>query len=309
MPDADVTAMLGRRPGKDQQAFGHVDLDAEARTSLAQIVRNLRNRCESSDEITFHPEDRAEEDEVLAGPLAGFDAYYQPKAPWSIERTVAAIRAVGIPSTLGKVEIEQGNWTFYALRLLEGGTDIVLVRGRSPTYGLGSSNKLITMFRGTELHPVGEPLIGFDFGGDLLVIGEKVYVLDPERAETLLVDAEAVKARAAQTASRFVSEIKASLTSATTESLEALCSRNATVARRAERLIREGALANVSAAGIRAGSPEAGLPKDAFGRSGPLRAETDVMAKFLIDIAADLYYQPRFAGPSRRVGTYRNVKK
>jgi hypothetical protein len=309
MPDADVRAMLGRRPAKGKEAFGHVDLDAKARSGLAQIIRNLRNRCEGSGEVAFHPEDRAEEGEVLAGPLAGFDAHYQPKAPWSLERTVTATRAVGIPATLGKVEIEEGGWTFYALRLLEDGIDTVLVRGRSPTYGLGSSNKLITMFRGTELHPVDEPLIGFDFGGDLLVVGEKVYVIDPERAETLLVDAEAVKARAAQTAARFVSAMQASLTASTTESIEALCSRNATVARRAERLVREGALRGVSAAGIRAGSPDAGLPKDAFGSSGRLRAETEVMAKFLIEIAADLYYQPRFAGPSRRVGSYRNVKK
>lgn len=59
---------------------------------------------------------------------------------------------------------------------------------------------------------------------------------------------------------------------------------------------------------VRSALPDVGLSADAFGKSGALKAESDAMAKILIEIAADFYYQPRFADPSRRVGSYRTVK-
>jgi hypothetical protein len=49
------------------------------------------------------------------------------------------------------------------------------------------------------------------------------------------------------------------------------------------------------------------MDPDAFGKRGALRAESDERATALIDIAADLYYQPRFENTPRRVGSYRRI--
>lgn len=307
MAGSDMRAMMGRRPGKGQAAFGHVDLSPKARTELAEIVRQVHDRCEAKKSIAFHPEDSAEEMEILTGNLRGFDSNYQEKASWSLERTVKAIRATGLPELLGAKDLNEGAWSFYALRLKERGHDIVLVRSKSPTYGLGATNKILTKLIGNELRPVPEPLVGFDHDADLLVVDEKVYVLAPSRAERLFVDAEEVKRRAPQTAKRFGAALGASLSAPTALAVERVCSHNAFTARRVERLIESGNLSAVTGPEVRNALPDAGLPKDAFGKRGALKADTDAQATVLIEIVADLYYQPRFAGPSRRVGSYRNV--
>jgi hypothetical protein len=307
MAGEDVRAMMGRRPGKGQTTFGHVDLSAKARSELAEIARTVRQQCEAKTEVPFHPEDLAEEGEILAGALAGFDSNYQEKASWSLERTVEAIRASGLPELLGAADLVAGSWSFYALRLKEAGHDVVLVRAKSPTYGLGTAGKVLTKLIGNELRPVPEPLVGFDHAADVVVVDQKVYVAAPVRAERLFVDAEEVKSRAPQTAKKFDSGLGASLSASTALAVERVCSHNAFTARRVERLIEGGNLGAVSAPEVRQALPDAGLPEDAFGRRGPLEAETDVQAKILIEIAADLYYQPRFAGPSRRVGSFRDV--
>ena len=307
MAGEDMRAMMGRRPSKGEAAFGHVDLSKKARIELAEIVRQVRQRCEAKQPIPFHPEDSAEDGEILTGELSGFDSNYQDKAPWSIERTVKEIRSTGLPDLLGAKDLSDGAWSFYALRFKDGGNDVVLVRGKSPTYGLGNSGKVLTKLIGNELRPVPEPLVGFDYSADLLIVDEAVYVLDPERIERIFVDAEEVKKRAPQTAQKFGAGIAASLSPPTSLAVERICSHNAFTARRVERLIKDGNLGAVTAPEVREALPDAGLPRDTFGQRGALRAETDAQAKILIEITADLYYQPRFADPSRRVGSYRNV--
>jgi hypothetical protein len=259
------------------------------------------------EEVDFHPEDRAEEGEVLVAPLEGFDAHFQAKAAWSLERIVKEARAKGLPATLGAKDIREGGWSFYALRFKHGNRDIVLIRKNSPTRGLSAANKFMTKLVGNELRPVPEPLVAFDHTADLLVINKKVYVLRPQQAEQLFVDAEAVKKRAPQTVKKFEGGLKAKLSTPTSVAVERVCSKNAFVARRVERLIVGGNLESITAAKVRKALPNAGLGEDAFGKSGPLQADTDVQAKILIEIAADLYYQPRFTDASRRVGSYRTI--
>jgi hypothetical protein len=116
-----------------------------------------------------------------------------------------------------------------------------------------------------------------------------------------------VKKRAPQTAKKFGAGLGASLSAPTALAVERVCSHNAFTARRVERLVEGANLSAVTAPEVRNALPDAGLPKDAFGKRGALKADTDVQATILIEIAADLYYQPRFADPSRRVGSYRNV--
>jgi hypothetical protein len=307
MPDDDVRAMLGRRPPKGKPAFGHVDLNKKARSGLAAIVRKLGVEYEAMTKVAFHPEDTAEEGEVLSGKLKGFDQNYQAKAAWSLERTVGEIRASGVPTVLGAKDVAEGRWSFYALRLKEKTSDTVLIRSHSPTYGLGP-NRIFARMVGTELHPVSEPLLGFDHDADLLVVGKTVYVIHPERVERLFVDAEEVKRRAPQSVRRFIKEFATTLSPKTAGALEHACSHNAPLTRRVERLISEANLGSMKASRVRSALPDAGLSEDSFGKRGALKAESDAMAKILIEVAADLYYQPRFASPSRRVGTYRNVK-
>jgi hypothetical protein len=288
-------------------AFGHVDVSAAGRAGLDRIVSNLYDGVSALDQVIFHPDDEAASNEVLTSQLKGFDAWFQEKAAWSLERTVEELRRKTLPEPLGQAEIRDGEWSFYAIRVVKPDADVVAVRAKSPSWGLSSEGKLLTVFVGTQLKPVTEPLIAFDHGADILIVEKTVFVLNPRSAERLLVDAEAVKARAPETAASFNAQLGASLSAPTVAAVQRVCSHNANVARRVERLIRDEALSRVTAAEVRAALPDAGLTKTDFGKSGPLKAVTDSHATVLIDIAADLYYQPRFDLAPRRVAAYRKI--
>jgi hypothetical protein len=308
VPTNQVNVLLARRPAKPGiKAFGHVDVSAAGRTGLDRIVSNLHGAVNALNEVTFHPDDEAAADEVLTANLKGFDSWFQEKAAWSLERTVTEIRRTGLPETLGQPEIRDGGWSFYAIHVVKPRADVVAVRAKSPSWGLSSEGKLLTAFVGTQLKPVTEPLIAFDHSADILVVGQKVFVLSPRSAERLLVDAEAVKARAPETAASFNAQLGATLSPQTVSAIQRVCSHNANIARRVERLIRDEALSRVTAAEVRSALPDAGLAKTDFGKSGPLQAVTDGYATVLIDIAADLYYQPRFGLSPRRVASYREI--
>jgi hypothetical protein len=300
----DVRAMLARR---QDPPFGHVDISEKGRVALSGIVTKIHDNAKGKDQVNFHPEDDGDDDSVLVAPLKGFDAYFQPKARWSLERVVKEIRGKGLPETLGAGEITEGGWTFYAIRVADEKRDLVAVRAKSPTYGLDPHSKLVTRFIGNELKPVSEPLLSFDHSADLLVVKKTVYVLNPKQAENLLVDAEAMKKRAPALARKFGEGVAAKLSAATIGAVERVCSHSARAGRRVERLNREIDLARVTAASIRESLPDANLPKDAFGKGGPISVSSDSQAKVLIDIAADLYYQPRNGDGSRRVGSYRRL--
>lgn len=300
--------MLGRRPsGAQTEPFGHVDINAAARKTLGEIVEDVVGSTKGLKEVSFHPDDQAAQDEVLTSPLTGVDQWFQPKAVWSLERVVKELRAPGVPQALSKTEIQDGGWSFYAVRDQVASADVVLIRGQSPTHGLGGSNKLMTMFVGSELKPVDNPLIAFHHTADAVVIDGKVYFHKPRTIERLFVNADAVKDRAPQTTANFVANVAASVTPETTDSIERICSNNANIARRVERLNRDGQLAAVTAAEVRKALPASGRTATALGTSGPLSAPTDDTAALLVDIAADLYYQPRFDKKPRRVSSFRRI--
>jgi hypothetical protein len=307
--EGDARVMLGRRPSKaGLPAFGHVNVNSAGRKKLDKIVADVVKAVQGLTKVPFHPDDEAEQGEVLTAPLKGFDADFQPKAAWSLERAVAGLRATGLPEALNESAIRQGEWSFYAVRAQVGKGHAILVRAKSPTYGLNASSKLVTVFSGSRLVPVDEPLVAFDHFADALILGTKVYVIEPRQIERLFIDADAVRARAPQTAASFNAKLAASLSSKTCTAIERVCSHNANVARRAERLIRDGGLDRVTAASVREALPDAKLGRDDFGKAGDLRAHTDVQARVLIDIAADLYYQPRFEDSPRRVASYRKLR-
>jgi hypothetical protein len=306
---SDTRAMLARRPkSQGTQAFGHLDVDTASRRELHRVVEDLVRQHGSKTEVDFHPDDVAEEDEVLVAPLAGFDSHYQDQAPWSLERAVAEVRSTGLPDTLAAAAVVDGGWSFYAIRSRVGSADGVAVRAKSPSWGLKAGPRILTHLVGEELRLVDEPLLAFDRTADALIVDDKVYVLEPRRVETLLIDADAVKARAGATVASFATKVDATLSTETVTAIERVCSHNANVARRVERLIRDGDLSKVTAEDVRSALPDAGLAVNDFGSSGPLQALTDTHATVLIDIAADLYYQPRFSDAPRRVAAYRRVR-
>jgi hypothetical protein len=300
--------MLARRPRvSGAAAFGHVDVDTSSREQLHDVVATMVGTVANRTEVDFHPDDMAEESEVLVAPLGGFDSHYQSQARWSLERAVAEVRTTGLPETLTASAVVDGWWTFYVLRSRVDGTDAVALRAKSPSWGLKAGPRVLTRLVGQELRLVEDPLIAFDRRADALVVDDKVYVLEPRQLETLLIDADAVKARAGATAGSFATKLGANLAADTVSAVERVCSHNANVARRVERLIRDGDLGRVTADEVRSALPDAGLQATDFGPSGPLQAVSDMHATALIDIAADLYYQPRFSDAPRRVSAYRRV--
>lgn len=306
---ADVRVMLARRPAAPgAAAFGHVDVSAAGRNELGSMLVEVMRRYVGRKEVPYHPDDEADDDEVLVASLAGFDQHFQANAPWSLERVVSEIRADQLPSTLGAADIREGGWTFHALRTVADGHDLVAVRAISPMRGLTSSTKVVTAFTGNELKPFKEPLLAFDQKADALVVGDNVFVVAPRAVENLLIDADAVKARAPQTTQAFAGKLSAPLSSTTLDAVERVCSHNAVIARRVERLVRDGTLAHVTLDKVRQALPNAALDPGDFGSGTEIEAPTDDRARVLIDIAADLYYQPLFDNRPRRVAQYRRLK-
>lgn len=308
-PTAYTRAMLARRPSAAAvPAFGHVDVAPGGRAQLHDVVEKLVTLVKARKPVAFHPDDIPDDGEILVAELKGFDSWFQPQAPWSLERAVAEIRATGSPLTLKASGITQGAWSFYVIRSKVGQNDSVVVRAKSPSWGLKGESRLLTKFVGSELKLVQEPLVAFDRTADLVVIGSKVFVLDPRACERLLVDADAVKRRAPQAVATFKQKMDAGLTSKTVDAVVRVCSNDANIARRVERLTRDGGLSTVTATEVRSALPDAGLTANDFGPSGPLQAVTDQHATVLVDIVADLYYQPRFSTSPRRVAAYRQVR-
>jgi len=96
--------------------------------------------------------------------------------------------------------------------------------------------------------------------------------------------------------------------SANTDALiEKACSEDSIVGRRVERLNRQADLSKMTAAKLRAGLKAAKLPKNAFGTAAAIELQAVDHAVALIDIAADLYYQPVFETGSRRVAAFRRM--
>ncbi len=304
--------LFGRRPPKKQStAFGHIDLSKSARSKLASVVVDLARHAGSLTPVAYHPDDEADAGEVLRAPLSGIDSFFQPNAAWSIERAISELRSPKLPTTLSAAAVASEQWGFYVARATYKGQDAAIIRTKSPTWGLDTKNKVLGLVGGNgELRPADGPVVAIDHQADAVIIDGTIYILHPRSMETQFVDAEAVKARGPATATKFKAGIAATLSTTTEAAVARVCSHNANVGRRVERLLKDGTLKNVTAARVRDALPDAGLQSTDFGPKGkPIDAVTDDHAKTLIDIAADLFYQPRFDGSPRRVASYRKMKK
>lgn len=301
--------MLARRPAAPGvAAFGHLDLNPSARSRLGDLVSKQFVIATEKEEVDFHPDDLPDDNEVLVADLRGFDSWFQAQAPWSLERAIREMRRAQLPPVLTASGVAGGDWGFYLVRSRVKGSDVVVVRARSPTWGLKREHKLIAAIVGDELRPVDEPLLSFDHAADLVVIDDAVYVFEPRKIERLLIDAQAVKDRAPEIAASLELKLPARMAPETITAIEAACSHNANIARRVERIVRDQGLSGVTASRIRDALPDAGFSRSAFGASGPLRVRSPRHATVLIDIIADLYYQPRFTNAPRRVAAYRLVR-
>ena len=302
--------MFGRRPGVGQSAFGHVDLDASTQKAIDVIVAARLDIARHRTEITYDPDDTPASGEVMVTNLGGIDGAFQPAAAWSLERSVKAIGVRGKPTPISKGEVEHGGWTFYVLRsTAPDGTDVVLIRHTSPTRALKHSSRVLTQFTGSQLHILKNPLVGIDHEAEAIIAGGVVYIFHPQTLERLFIDADEIKARAPQIAAKFEAGLSAKLSSKTGTWIEKACSDNSNVGRRVERLNRTAALRTMSVDKLRAGLSEARLPANAFGSKKTI-IELDSLdhAVALIDIAADLYYQPRFEASSRKVASFRRIR-
>lgn len=302
--------ILGRRPdtSAQQQAFRHVALNAAAQQAVEAVVSDVATKAMSSKAIKYDPDDAPQAGEVMTRALSGIDNEFQPSAPWSLERACAAAAKRGRPAYADKAEILGGRWTFYTLRAPVDGKAATVIRATSPTRALKHGNRVITRFVGGELRPMNDPLIGLDYDADAVVLYGTVYIFKPQRLERLLIDADEVKARAPQIAAKFDKGVAAPLSTTTATWVEKACSQNSNVGRRVERLNRSAALNSMTVAKLRAGLPAAKLPKGAFGtHASRIDLSNLDHAVALIDIAADLYYQPRFEATSRKVASFRRL--
>lgn len=117
-----------------------------------------------------------------------------------------------------------------------------------------------------------------------------------------------MKARAPQIASKFVGGLKAPVSAATSTWIEKVCSENSNVGRRVERLNRTADLSAMTVKSLRAGLRDAKLGKNAFGTAAStIDVSNADHAIALIDIAADLYWKPRFERGSRRATSFRRL--
>lgn len=205
--------MLGRRPdvSAQQQAFGHVALNAGAQQAAEGVIATVVTRALAANPIAYDPDDAPGSGEVMTRPLKGIDKEFQQAAPWSLERAAAAIARPGKPTVISKSEIAGGVWTFYVLRANANGNAATAIRATSPTRGLKHGNRVITQFVGNELRLMKDPLVGLEHDADAVIAGATVYIFRPQRLERLLIDADEIKTRAPQIASKFAQGVSAQL--------------------------------------------------------------------------------------------------
>jgi hypothetical protein len=302
--------MLGRRPkpGTQQPAFGHVSLNADAQHSIEQIISTVVAQALAREQIAYDPDDTPQAGEVMVRPLVGTDALFQPNAAWSLERANTTLAKRGKPANLTRTDVTDGEWTFYTARAGVNGKPATIIRSASPTRALKHANRVITQLYGNELRPVKNPLLGIDHEADALIINGTLYVFKPQSLERLLIDAAEVKRRAHQIATTFTGGLKASVSSATETWIEKVCSDNSIVGRRVERLNRNAELGSMDVASLRAGLRDARVDKNAFGTAASVINVTSAdHAIALIDIAADLYWKPRFEKGSRKAMSFRRL--
>lgn len=300
--------MVGRRPKAiDETAFGLIDLNSSAEAEAAEIAGRIASKVAAAKRIDYHADDAPGPGEIMIRKLTGIDSEFQADAAWSIERLVAFLDAKGTRSFLDDHSIRAGGWTFYALRAdsKEFGP-VTLIRHHSPTFSLKLNTRFISMLVHDKLVPVDTPLIAVDHKADAVVIGDHVFISNPQSVERLFVDADHVKALAPALAASIQKKSKLSMTSQSQDWIERACAENVNVARRVQRLIRDGTASSIDAKRLRAGLKDAKLPNDSFGKGKAIEIVDKEMAVALIDIAADLYYQPRFDSP-RKVAQYRRI--
>lgn len=303
--------MLGRRPqpGTPQPAFGHVALRDDAAAQVEDVVATVLAKALRRPEVPFDADNFVDTGERMVRELDGIDELFQAAAPWSIERAVAEISASGQPSTLGAAEVRGGGWTFYVLRAQVEGRPVTLLRATSPTRGLKPRSRKIAAFVGDELRALPDPVIAFDHHAEALVLGSQVHVVNPAGLERLLIDADAVKKRAPEITDRLVGGVAAPMTTQTRDLIERACAQNSITGRRAERLGSSAALESITADRLREALPDAELDPATFGTGDEIAVETVDHARTLIELAADLYYRPRFEALSRKVNSYQRVPR
>ena len=300
--------MLGRRRKVGQLAFGHLALNVAAQSKVEEIVATVLGKAESLKPVNYDPDDSPQSGEVMTRALAGIDTEFQQAAAWSLERTLKEITKGGKSATISRGEVDAGLWSFYALHATVDGAGATVIRATSPTRALKHDNRFIAQFTGGELRPITTPLIGLDYQAEAVVARGTVYIFHPQTLERLLIDADEVKARAPQTTTKFAAGIAATLSSSTATWIEKACSQNSNVGRRVERLNRGARLGSMTAAKLRDGLKDAKLSPGTFGaKGGPIEVGSLDHAIALVDIAADLYYQPRFELNSRRVASFRRL--
>jgi hypothetical protein len=304
--------MLGRRPDPSasapQSAFGHVALNAAAQLEIEAVVQEVAQRALNARPIAYDPDDTPQVGEVMKHALAGIDNEFQPAAPWSLERAVKQIRAQGRPTVVDSRELTEGRWTFYVLRADFRGQVATVIRATSPTRSLKPTSRTLARFVGGELKPVREPLVGVDHDADAVVLDGTVYIFKPQRIERLFIDADEIKSRAPQIVRKFSGLLQAQLSSTAETWIEKACSENSIVGRRVERLSRTGDLSTVTVSLLRDGLKDAKLARGDFGtRRDEISIGSQDHAIALVDIAADLYYQPRFEKNSRKVASFRRL--
>ena len=220
-----------------------------------------------------------------------------------LERAQTAVTKSGRPQYLTAASVA-ASWSFYVLQAATDGGAASVIRATSPTRALKFS-RLITRFVGGQLEVMEDPLVGVDFDADAVVIGPTVHIFQPQRIERLFIDAEEIEKRAPQITAKFAAGIGAKLSPQTTTWIEKVCSENSNVGRRVERMNRTARLSTMSVDELREGLADAKLSDDTFGKAKTRLEREGCLA--LIDIAADLYYQPRFEANSRKVAQYRRA--
>ncbi len=305
----DLRVMLARRPGAPgAAAVGHVDVSAAGRSELDAMLVEIMRRCVARQRcLITRMMRRTTEKCWLRRSQVSISISNRTQRGVLSDR----LRRSGPPSSPAhwappRFVRERGPSMRSAPPLAA--TMSSPCERSARCVGLIPRRRIVTAFTGNELKPFKEPLLAFDERADDLVVNDKVYVNSPRSVENLLIDAAAVKARAPQTTSAFVGKLSARLSGTTIDAIERVCSNNAVIARRVERLTRDGTLSNVTLAKIRQALPSAALAATDFGSGKEIEAPTDNRAKVLIDIAADLYYQPLFDNRPRRVASYRRLQ-
>ena len=206
-------------------------------------------------------------------------------------------------TALSRDELSEGRYLFYAAICRDANTRdrIGFVRQIDP-HRVAKAGGFMALFGQQGLQRLEDPVFVFEAGFDLVVTSDEIAVLRLEAFNRMFADLNTIAAAAPANAKLIASRLK-SMTPQATEALAAAAGARPSLARRLQRLMKPGAMPDVTPKVLSAAMTKHGLDPTLIVAGSSIEFDEQNAAVFL-DLVEQLYYETDFTGEHRRADRY-----